>query len=41
MEMIYLIMPGKISDSFAEVIRIATENYQLTIIKTIQDIPAD
>src|SRR5665648_419340 len=41
MKMIYLIMPGKISDSFTEVVKTATENYQLTIIKTIQDFPAD
>jgi len=41
MENIFLIMPGKISDSFAEVIKVATENYQLTIIKTIQNFPAD
>ena len=41
MKMIYLIMPGKISDSFAEVVKTATEDYQLTIIKTIQDFPAD
>ncbi len=40
METIYLIMPGKISDSFAEVIKIATENYQLTIVKTTEDLPA-
>ncbi len=37
METIYLIMLGKISDSFAEVIKIATENYQLTIVKTTED----
>lgn len=41
MEMIYLVMPGKISDSFAEVVKIATENYQLTVIKTIQNFPVD
>jgi len=41
MEMIYLIMPGKIPNSFAEVVRTATENYQLTIVKTIQDFPVD
>jgi len=41
MEMIYLIMPGKISDNFAEVVKTATENYQLTIVKTIQDFPVD
>jgi len=41
MEMIYLVVPGKISDSFAEVVKIATENYQLTVIKTIQNFPVD
>lgn len=41
MEMIYLVMPGKISGSFAEVIKIATENCQLTIIKTIKDFLVD
>jgi multimeric flavodoxin WrbA len=41
MEMIYLIMPGKISDSFAEVVKTATKNYQLTIVRTIQDFPVD
>ncbi|MGB2782911.1 MAG: NAD(P)H-dependent oxidoreductase [Atribacterota bacterium] len=41
METIYLIIPGKISDSFVEVVKIATENYQLTILKTIQDFPVD
>ncbi len=30
METIYLIMPGKISDGFAEIVKIATENCQLT-----------
>ncbi len=40
METIYLIMPGKISDSFAEVVKIATENYQITIVKTTEDLPA-
>ncbi|MHC2994811.1 MAG: NAD(P)H-dependent oxidoreductase [Candidatus Atribacteria bacterium] len=39
METIYLIMPGKISNSFADIIKIATENYQLIIIKTIEDLP--
>jgi len=29
METAYLIMPGKISDSFAEIVKIATENCQL------------
>lgn len=41
METIYLIMPGKISDSFVEVVKAATENYQLTVVKTIQDFPVD
>jgi len=40
METVYLIMPGKISDSFAEIVKIATENCQLTIIKTTEDLPA-
>ena len=40
MKTIYLIMPGKISDSFAEIVKIATENRQLTIIKTTEDLPA-
>ena len=40
METIYLIMPGKISDSFAEIVKIATENCQLAIIKTTEDLPA-
>jgi hypothetical protein len=40
METIYLIMPGKISDSFAEIVKIATENRQLTIVKTTEDLPA-
>jgi len=39
METVYLIMPGKISNSFADIIKIATENYQLIIIKTIEDLP--
>jgi len=41
METVYLIRPGKISNSFAEIIKIATGNYQLTIVKTIEDIPPD
>ena len=41
METIYLIMPGKISDSFTEITKIATENCQLTIIKTIKEFPID
>jgi len=41
METIYLIMPGKISDSFAEIVKVATENCQLTIIKTVKDFPVD
>jgi hypothetical protein len=40
METIYLIMPGKISDSLTDIVKIATENYQLIIIKTIEDLPA-
>ena len=40
METIYLIMPGKISDSFAEIVKIATENCQLTIVKATEDLPA-
>ena len=40
METIYLIMPGKISDSFAGIVKIATENRQLTIVKTTEDLPA-
>ncbi|GAF70242.1 unnamed protein product [marine sediment metagenome] len=40
METIYLIMPGKISDSFTEIVKIATENCQLAIIKTTEDLPA-
>ncbi|GAI29232.1 unnamed protein product [marine sediment metagenome] len=39
METIYLIIPGKISNSFADIIKIATENYQLVIIKTVEDLP--
>ena len=41
MENIYLVIPGKISDRFAEVVRTAVENYQLTMIKTINDFPID
>ena len=41
METIYLIMPGKISDSFAEIVKVATENCQLTIIKTVKNFPVD
>ena len=41
METAYLIMPGKISDSFAEIVKIATESYQLTVVKTINDFPID
>ena len=41
MENNFLIMPGKISDSFAEIVKIATENCRLTIIKTIEDFPVD
>lgn len=39
METIYLIIPGKISDNFAEIVKIATENCQLTVIKTTEDLP--
>ncbi|MCK4240158.1 MAG: NAD(P)H-dependent oxidoreductase [Candidatus Atribacteria bacterium] len=39
METIYLIISGKISNSFADIIKIATENYQLVIIKTVGDLP--
>jgi len=38
METIYLIMPGKISDSFAKIVKIATENCRLVIIKTTEDL---
>lgn len=41
METTFLIMPGKIPDSFVEVIKIATENCQITTVKTIQDFPVD
>jgi len=41
MDTIYLIIPGKISDSFAEIVKIATENCQLTMIKTIKDFPVN
>lgn len=41
MENIFLIMPGKISDSFAETVKIATENCPLTIIKTVKDLPVN
>jgi len=41
METIYLIMPGKISDGFAEIVKIATESYQLTVVKTVNDFPID
>lgn len=40
METIYLIIPGKISDNFVEIVKIATENCQLTVIKTAEDLPA-
>ena len=40
METIYLIIPGKISDSFTGIVKIATENCQLTIVKTTEDLPA-
>lgn len=41
METTFLIMPGKIPDSFVEIIKIATENCQITTVKTIQDFPVD
>ncbi|HCL90167.1 MAG TPA: FMN reductase [Candidatus Atribacteria bacterium] len=41
MENIFLIMPGKVSDSFAEIVKIATENCPLKIIKTVKDLPVD
>ena len=41
MKNIFLIMPGKISDSFAEIVKIATENCPLTIIRTVKDLPVD
>jgi len=41
MDTICMIIPGKISDSFAEIVKKATENYQLKIIKTIHDFPVD
>jgi len=39
MENVYLIMPGKISNSFAEIVKIATKDYQPVIIKTFKDLP--
>lgn len=39
METAYLIMPGKISDSFAEIVKITTVNCQLTVSKTTEDLP--
>ena len=39
MESIYLIMPGKISDNFAEIVKVATEIRQLTIVKTTENLP--
>ena len=39
MESIYLIMPGKISDNFAEIVKVATEIRQLTIVKTTKNLP--
>lgn len=41
MEIVYLIIPGTISNSFADIIKMATKNYHSVIIKTIEDIPAD
>jgi len=40
MENVYLINPGKISNSFAEVVKIATKGYQPVIIKTFKELPA-
>ena len=39
METIYLVIPGKISNDFAEIIQIATEGYKTIIINTYTDIP--
>jgi len=39
METIYLIVPGKISNNFAEIVKITTENCQLLIVKTAEDLP--
>jgi multimeric flavodoxin WrbA len=41
METIYLIIPGTISNSFADIIQMATKNYHSVIIKTLEDTPAD
>ena len=41
MEIVYLIIPGTISNSFTAIIQMATKNYHSVIIKTIEDIPAD
>lgn len=38
MDTVYLIMPGKISNSFADTIKIATAGYNQIIIKTSEDI---
>lgn len=39
METIYLIMSGKISNNFYEIVKIATEDYQPAIIKTFKNLP--
>jgi len=39
MEPIYLVIPGKISNNFAEIIKIATEDYKTIIIDTFKDLP--
>lgn len=39
MENIYVIMPEKISNSFAEIVKIVTKDYQPVIIKTFKDLP--
>jgi multimeric flavodoxin WrbA len=41
MEIIYLIIPGTISNSFADIIKMATKNYHSVIIKTHEDTPTD
>ena len=40
MEIIYFIIPRKIPDSFAEIVKKATENCQLIIVKTTENLPA-
>ena len=41
METIYLIIPGTISNSFADIIKMATKNYHSVIIKNLEDTPSD